>query len=202
MFSCLALLASFAPAGDWTALEAPALCAPPAPSSEPGALLDGIHVLLRPRGNDEQELFITELASSDHSAFPNVKPDEIRSELHRRIVSILSMLLLPFLALPFAIGRARSPRAYRIAIALGLLVAYYEIIQQGALATRTSGFSPWVTQWLPLALLAAFSLWRFYVVSFRLGGEGLDRWLVPLQEFASRLTTRFLALFGIRRGEA
>ena len=87
-------------------------------------------------------------------------------------------------------------------IALGLLVAYYEIIQQGALATRTSGFSPWVTQWLPLALLAAFSLWRFYVVSFRLGGEGLDRWLVPLQEFASRLTTRFLALFGIRRGEA
>jgi len=158
--------------------------------------------LFRPRGNDEQELFITELASSDHSAFKNVKPDEIRSELHRRIVSILSMLLLPFLAMPFAIGRARSPRAYRIAIALGLLVAYYEIIQQGALATRTSGLSPWLTQWLPLALLAAFSFWRFYVVSFRLGGEGLDRWLVPLQEGAARITTRVLALFGIRRGEA
>lgn len=54
MFSCLALLASFAPTGDWTALEAPALCAPPAPPSEPGALLDGIHVLLRPRGNDAE----------------------------------------------------------------------------------------------------------------------------------------------------
>lgn len=54
MFSCFALLASFVPTGDWTALESPALCAQPAPPSEPEALLDGIHVLLRPRGNDAE----------------------------------------------------------------------------------------------------------------------------------------------------
>lgn len=156
--------------------------------------------IFRPRGNDEQELFITELISGDPAKFKNVKPDAFRAELHRRLVSILSMLILPFLALPFAIGRARSPRAYRVAVALGLLVAYYEIIQQGALASSSSGISPWFTQWLPLALLAAFSIWRFYAASFRLGSDGLDRLLTPLQDFTSRLATRFLALFGIRRG--
>jgi lipopolysaccharide export system permease protein len=158
--------------------------------------------LFRPRGNDAQELFITELVNGGDGKFKEVSTDEFRAEFHRRIVSILSMLLLPFLAMPFAIGRARSPRAYRIAIALALLVAYYEIIQQGALATRTSGISPWLTQWLPLGLLAAFSFWRFYVASFKLGGEGLDRWLMPMQEFTSRLITRVLALFGVRRSEA
>lgn len=155
--------------------------------------------LFRPRGNDEQELYFNELFANDLKAFPYVSDDAFRSEFHRRIVSILSMLLLPFLALPFAIGRARSPRAYRIVVALGLLVAYHEIVQQGALATRSSGISPWLTQWLPLALLAAFAFWRFYVASFNQGGDGLDRVLLPIQDFVSRLSARILALFGIRR---
>ena len=155
--------------------------------------------IFRPRGDDEQELFFNELVKGDTKTFNKVSADAFRSELHRRIVSVLSILLLPFLALPFAIGRARSPRAYRIVVALGLLVAYYEIIQQGALASRSSGISPWLTQWLPLALLAAFALWRFYAASFRLGGDGLDRVLMPLQDFTSRVTARVLWLFGIRR---
>lgn len=156
--------------------------------------------IFRPRGNDEQELFITELMNGDPAQFKSVPPDAFRAELHRRIVSILSMLILPFLALPFAIGRARSPRAYRIAVALALLVAYYEIIQQGALASSSSGISPWLTQWLPLGLLAAFSMWRFYAASFRLGSDGLDRVLMPLQDLTSRITSRLLGLFGVRRG--
>mgnify|MGYP001765210988 CR=1 FL=1 len=158
--------------------------------------------IFRPRGNDGEELYINELLSGDAAAFPEVTPDSFRSELHRRIVSILTMLLLPFLALPFAIGRARSPRAYRIVVAMALLVAYHEVIQQGALATRSSGISPWITQWLPLGLLAAFAFWRFYSASFLLGSDGLDRVLIPIQEFTSRMTTRLLALVGIRRENA
>lgn len=158
--------------------------------------------LFRPRGADGSELYLNELFRPDAKQFPNVDANSVRSELHRRIVSILTMLLLPFLALPFAIGRARSPRAYRMVVAMALLVAYNEVIQQGALATRSSGISPLLTQWLPLVLLAAFAFWRFYAASFRLGSDGLDRVLVPIQDFGSRAMKRLLGIFGIRRGEA
>jgi lipopolysaccharide export system permease protein len=158
--------------------------------------------LFRPRGADGAELYLTELFSGDTAKYPAVGNDAFRAELHRRIVSILSMLLLPFLALPFAIGRARSPRAYRIAVALALLVGYHEIVQQGALATRSSGISPWLTQWLPLVLLAAFAFWRFYAACFKLGNDGLDRVLQPLQDASSRLIARIVALFANKRGPA
>lgn len=157
--------------------------------------------LFRPRGADEKELFLTELLGTGPGDSGKIVSAESRSaELHRRVVSILSMLLLPFLAVPFAIGRARSPRGYRIGVALALLVAYHEIIQQGALATKSSGLSPWLTQWVPLGLLAAFAFQRFYAASFKLGSDGLDRMLVPIQEFIANAARRTMALLGLRGG--
>jgi lipopolysaccharide export system permease protein len=154
--------------------------------------------LFRPRGADEEELYLTELFGEPDPNIKDVTVEGMQGELHRRVVSILSMLLLPFLAVPFAVGRARSPRGYRIVVALALLVAFHEVIQQGALATKSSGLSPWLTQWLPLGLLAAFAFYRFYSASFKLGADGLDRLLVPLQDFTSRITSRILAMLGLR----
>ncbi len=45
---------------------------------------------------------------------------------------MLTLLVLPLLAVPFAIGRRRSQRAYRFGLALVLLVAFHEVIEQGA----------------------------------------------------------------------
>ena len=146
--------------------------------------------LFRPRGDDEQELFLPELYTQQNSPPKNTTGAAVGAELHRRVVSILSMILLPILAMPFAIGRARSPRAYRIGIALVLLVGFHEIIQQGALASKNSGYSPWLTLWLPLSLMTVFACWRFYIVCFRLGGDGLDRLLLPLQDVISGLFER------------
>ena len=60
----------------------------------------------------------------------------MRAELHKRLISMLTFPMLPFLAVPFALGRRRNQRAYRFGIALVLLVAFHEIIEQGAIATR------------------------------------------------------------------
>jgi lipopolysaccharide export system permease protein len=143
--------------------------------------------IFRPRGDDEQELFITELLANDLPETVRATQESLRAEFHRRVVSIVAMLLLPVLALPFAIGRARSPRAYRIGFALVLLIAFHEVIQQGALASKNSGFSPWLTLWLPLGLIAVFAFWRFYHACFRVGGDGLDRVLLPIQEAVGRI---------------
>jgi lipopolysaccharide export system permease protein len=143
--------------------------------------------IFRPRGDDERELYITELLPRLANPPKGATVNSLRAEFHRRTVSILTMLLLPLLALPFAIGRARSPRAYRIVVALVLLVAFNEVIQQGSLASERNGLSPWLTMWLPLGLLACFALWRFYNASFRLARDGLDMVLQPVQDATSAL---------------
>jgi lipopolysaccharide export system permease protein len=92
-------------------------------------------------------------------------------------VMVASILVLPFLALPFAMGRRRGQRAYRFGIALVILIAYHEVIQQGALITKLTGASPYLTIWAPFALLSAFALWRFRAVCFLVNPDKME-WLV------------------------
>jgi lipopolysaccharide export system permease protein len=127
--------------------------------------------IIRPRGVDERELTLPELFAHNIPPTKDMTANDMRSELHWRLVNILGMIVLPFLAVPFAVSHGRSPRAYRLAVALALLVAFHEVIEQGALATRSSGISPLVSLWLPLAALALFSGWRFFVGSYRLKAD-------------------------------
>ncbi|MCA0432756.1 MAG: LptF/LptG family permease [Proteobacteria bacterium] len=138
--------------------------------------------LFRPRGNDEREMTIVEIYQQMDTPPSGATTNSLRSEFHRRLVNIVAMLLLPFLALPFAVGRARSPRAYRIVIAVVLIVAFNEIIGQGALLTKRGGFSPYLSMWLPTFLLATFSFWRFYKTCFSIESDGMDRVIAPVQE--------------------
>lgn len=130
--------------------------------------------IFRPRGADERELTLPELYTQLDTPPARTTPDAMRAELHKRLISILTPLILPVLAVPFAIGRRRSQRAYRFGLALVLLVAFNEVIGQGSLATQTSGLSPWITMWLPFGLLTAFALWQFAVACFLLRQDRLE----------------------------
>jgi lipopolysaccharide export system permease protein len=145
--------------------------------------------IFRPRGNDERELTLVELYQRVMSPPPDSIPRTIwenRSELHKRAVMILTTLILPFLALPFAITRRRSQRAYRIGVALIILIAYHEVIERGAVLVRVQEASPYLTLWLPFAALVAFAFWRFWVVCFRLPSDKLDQMITnALTPFAN-----------------
>ncbi len=148
--------------------------------------------LFRPRGQDEREMTLPEIYASMDNPPASTTLSAMRAEFHRRIINIIAMLILPVLAIPFAIGHARSPRAYRMAIALALLVGFHEILEQGALAAKLGTFSPWVSMWLPMALLTAFAIWRFWRASFSIAGDGLDNVFLPISDWMSRV-------FGILR---
>lgn len=154
--------------------------------------------LFRPRGEDERELTITELYSQLDNPPAGATVNSMQADFHRRVVSIIAMLILPILAVPFAVTRGRSPRAYRTGLALVILVIFHEFIEQGALATKSSGFSPYLTMWLPLAALTTFAFWQFFNASFRLGGEGMDRIVMPIQEALARCGRWLLRLAGRR----
>lgn len=151
--------------------------------------------LFRPRGEDERELTLQELYLQSDTPPSGTTAPAMAAEFHRRVINILAMLLLPVLAIPFAIGRARSPRAYRMIFAMALLIGFHEVIEQGALMAKNNVLAPWLVLWLPTALLAVFAVWRFYRTMASIPGDGLDAWLQPLHEtvatYVRRATRRF-----------
>jgi lipopolysaccharide export system permease protein len=152
--------------------------------------------IFRTRGIDERELTLPELFNLMDTPPPQSDVATMRAELHRRVINILAMLVLPMLAIPFAIGRARSPRAYRMAFALALLFGFHEIIEQGALAAKLGTLSPWVSMWLPMGAMAIFAAWRFWQASFRIGGETFDKWVQPFSEGLNRLAANLIGKLG------
>ena len=135
--------------------------------------------LFRPRGRNERELTLTELYSElQRDDLTDQRKWRLESQFHIRLAMVAFVLILPFLALPFAIGSRRVNRAYRFAVALALLVAAHEVLQQGHLITRVSGTSVWLTIWMPFSMFAGFAFWRFYASCYTLPRP----WLEPLLE--------------------
>jgi lipopolysaccharide export system permease protein len=130
--------------------------------------------VFRPRGDDERELTIIELWQQLDNPPKRSTKDQMRAEFNKRLVDMLTLLVLPFLAVPFAIGRRRGQRAYRFGLALVILIVVHEVIEQGAVATRTSGASPYLTMWLPFGLVTAFAAWRFWLAAYVLKADRLD----------------------------
>lgn len=145
----------------------------------------------RNRGEDQREYTLVELWQALEKQPDNIPQDAFVSEFHRRIVMILTILILPFLAIPFSIGRSRGARPYRFGVVLLILIAYNEIIETGALSVRAEGASPFVAIWLPFIFLATFSLWRFYRTAFSLTPDFLEKIIDFISIGFGRLTTRF-----------
>jgi lipopolysaccharide export system permease protein len=140
--------------------------------------------LFRQRGNDEREYTLPELIYGKENAKNKLSPVASSAELNHRLVSVADMLILPFLALPFAIGRARSPRAYRIGLALVVVIAFHEVIEQGAIAAKNGSLPPLLAMWVPVALLTAYSAWRFFRVAYHVATPEFDG---PLSWLAEKM---------------
>jgi lipopolysaccharide export system permease protein len=150
--------------------------------------------LFRPRGADERELTLAELAFGHKQTGSKVSATATRAELHHRLVSMTVLLLLPFIALPFATGKVRAFRNYRIGIALVLIVAFHEVIENGAVAAKSGTVSPYLALWLPVVCLALFSLWRFYQTAFSVPGNRTDQVFAAISAVFSRMFSRFVSV--------
>ena len=130
----------------------------------------------RPRGEDERELTLTELWRYRDAPPPGVTKDEMLAAFHDRLVRTLSVLFLPFLAVPFAIGSRRAHQAYGIVIGLLILVAYNQALSVGLSLSSANRISPMVGQWLPFVVMGLLSSILFYRSAFRVPRGGRTRW--------------------------
>ena len=148
--------------------------------------------IFRPRGDDERELTLPELYARFDTPPGTTTTAEMRTEFHKRLVNVLSMIILPFLAIPFAVGTRRSQRSSRFGVALVLIVIYHEIIEQGSVIAGKGNVSPIVAMWLPFAILAVFAAWRYFTACFTIRRDIVD---VLLDRFGDAMGAFRRALF-------
>jgi lipopolysaccharide export system permease protein len=152
----------------------------------------------RPRGDDERELSLTELFTKRDAPPAGASPQTMRAELHKRLVNILTPVLLPFLAIPFAIAPRRSRRAYRIGVALIILIGLHETVEQGAIAAKAGSANPWLAIWLPFVAVAVFAFWRFRAACFVLAPDRLEPVLERVAQVVDRVRLGVMSWFGWR----
>ena len=127
----------------------------------------------RPRGQDERELTLTELWSEREFPPVGLTRRLLESEFHERVVRILTMLVIPFLAVPLALGRKRVSRAPGMAIGLLVLIAYNKGLDTAGNASTYGSLSPYLTIWGQFALLSVSAAILFYRAAFGIHRESL-----------------------------
>jgi len=114
------------------------------------------------RGTNEREMTLPELWQARETELPpGVDPTEVKAELHGRLARILALPVLPFLAVPLAIGGLRGQRSYGLVIGLALLVAFHHALQLGESMVDDGKTSAWLGIWLPFGILCLFAIGLF-----------------------------------------
>lgn len=134
---------------------------------------DGAFTAFRARGMDERELTLAELWSRRDDPELGIDRERMIGEFNMRLARIVSIPVLPFLAIPLAMGRRRSARNYGILVGVVVLLLFNELLQSGLREVRRGNISPFVGIWLPVIGFALISLLLFLRAAVRVPGSRL-----------------------------
>lgn len=141
----------------------------------------------RVRGGRNLELTLPELAviGRDKS-----KPEEIRdssrSAFHFRLVEVVSMFLLPLLAVALGVPPKRSTSALGVFLSIVMVVTYHKINQYAEDIGALGRIDPLIALWVPFVLFAALVIWMYRQIAEVPGGQpigGLERGAAKLGKF-------------------
>jgi lipopolysaccharide export system permease protein len=144
----------------------------------------------RPRGEDEREMTLFELWAALGTPLEHIDPWEIRAELGGRLVRILTLPLLPLMAIPLAIDRVRGQRSYGLVVGLAMLIVFHQILQMGEALADNNKIPTWLGLWVPFAVFAAISGWMFLRSASRVPDPRLGIWLDRQFDRLGRLLPR------------
>lgn len=152
-----------------------------------GDAMDGTE----PRGEDERELTLPELWRGLWLTPRGIDDSEVLAEFYGRVLRIISLPVLPLLAIPLALGRIRGQRSYGLPIGLALLIGYHQLLHFGEALVDDGEAPAVVAMWLPFAGFTALSLWLFIRAANRVpdprGAPWLDRQVDRLAAALGRL---------------
>jgi lipopolysaccharide export system permease protein len=137
----------------------------------------------RERGNKLDELTMVELLRDGYLRGDSENRIPAQANLHFRIVEIISMLLLPLLAIALAVPPKRSSSALGIFVGIIVIVAYHKINQYGEQMGSNGRLDPVLALWVPFVLFAATIGWMYHVIAHKPGGQPIG----ALERFFARI---------------
>lgn len=124
----------------------------------------------RDRGEEAKEMTIIELWNERSSDDP-----AIIAMLHSRTARALSILIVPFLAVPLGLVAKRSGRALGISVGIVILLVYHKILEFGLGFSATGDISPLLVIWLPTLIFILLTARLYYIGAYKVGGMPLRR---------------------------
>lgn len=124
----------------------------------------------RDRGEEAKEMTIIELWNKRNSDDP-----AIIATLHSRTARALSILIVPFLAIPLGLVAKRSGRALGITVGVIILLIYHKILEFGLGFSSTGDISPLLVIWLPTLIFILLTARLYYIGTYKVGGMPLRK---------------------------
>lgn len=142
-----------------------------------------------PRGRNERELTLTELMRGGTGTEGVTAPsaDKIAGELQGRLARIVSLLLLPLLAVPLGMAAKRGERTGSLIVAATLMLLFNHTLQLGESLSESGKVPALIGVWTPTLIFAALTGWLFSQSLERPGDNPVSRLLTSLDGLTSRL---------------
>ena len=126
----------------------------------------------RLRGGADREMTIPELfVAGKDSSQPEQTRLESRANFHFRIVEVMSMFLIPLIAVALAIPPKRSTSSLGVFLSIVLLVTQHKINQYAEDMGARGVIDPLIALWVPYLLFAALAIWMYYTIAHVPGGQ-------------------------------
>lgn len=146
----------------------------------------------RTRGGADRELTIPELlvVSNDKNEKLETRL-ETRANFHFRMVEVVSMFLIPLIALALAIPPKRSTSSLGVFLSIVLLVTQHKINEYGEALAARGAVDPLVSLWVPFLMFAALAVWMYYTLAHVPGGQPIG----ALERVAAKAAVKIGAFF-------
>jgi lipopolysaccharide export system permease protein len=143
----------------------------------------------RTRGGENLEYTLPELARLGHTGTA-AQRDSNRSEFHFRLAEVVSMFLLPLLAVALGVPPKRSTSALGVFLAIVMVVTYHKVNQYAAALGERGAVDPLIAMWVPFTIFAGLVLWMYHTVAYVPGGQpigALERGIAGIWKAIKRL---------------
>jgi lipopolysaccharide export system permease protein len=143
-------------------------------------------------GTESDELYLHELWRIGYGGGATNEHQRLEAQAHFnfRLVEVVMMLMLPFLAVALAVPPKRSASSLGIFISILIVVAYHKVNQYAQQAGANGQVDPTIALWVPLVFLSALILWMYYVLAYKPGGQPIG----ALEWFAAKAVRRIRGL--------